>query len=1274
MKFSLKHQLFYVLISSLVSTHYVCAQTCIYADFDYQIGYDNCNINFTVINVSGVMDKYEWDFGDGAQTEGSTVSHTFATSGCFYVSILAYSGSDVILNGRQVCLPGCNTDPGSSPLPDCVINGPTQAAADQTITLTGEGIGVGPFDYQWTTPLRVTPDDPQGAVQNFTMPDRSNNGTDHRFTLWVTDALGEEKSCSHTIGGAGNSPSAKLAVFHDATPMTPIDMLAFMDWANLTYPVRYHFSWENLQTAESGNSGWLDEIANWSLLDGLPDGDYIARMQVADAAGQYYDEQNFRIGTPPPPSPEVEIINLNTDAEPHVLVPEETLDFQLKFNQDVFAPQLPDYFYVQWHFTDLATGQELLNWPGVFYGPATSCWAQSGLARIAYEEFAGCFNGSVAITATLRRVNDNCGQLINIIPYIFEVTEPLIIDVVYQPAVIKEVALIEDCNPYLSADVTMGCRAETSIPAGAPCTGSQYYQEYEWQAFDVDDPSVELENFFISPQNSSCITIDRNHSYFKRFAPGDFAMFVLKLTVIDHLGFFQYHTQVMVMNPPMNVFLPEAIHRCPGSRSLLQKSPFIIGGNGPFIYNWSNSPDLAYLDLTNPAQPYIDIPANYSGSLNFELSITDAQGCTTGPQQIEVIVDPLLAQAGDGRSNSITTCLGPSLKKLGHPNGSASGGSGNYFYEWSPTTGLDDPYSERPQLNLTINQTVLYTLTVTDEYGCTATDVVSVTPQNSAVPIVAQAGLNHNVCYGEEQYILGSPIDPELSADWIIPDLDLKLAGDNSGGVTVGTEASLHPGTYDLTQRVYDPYTGCFDEDQSTLTVQEQWKYEGYEPSIGVAVLGEGVPVWETGNNQILSGAVGNLSYSWEATAPPPFDVTNNSNGVPANSASYLPTNDYPSLSLQLTDEVGCELSLLSKRYLLLSETPSIDISSIPEPAVGCIGDEICFEVQLTAPPLGTNVSLFPPGLTAQFLYFTDRSAVGLSQLNHNQGDLELTLTDGINGLYSGNFCIPLNAGTAGVYALAMADFVKVSGNLDPEGHPSTAFEESIQIMTSSSFVNNETITVCQELEQGGLGVDNLYVARRHRIRVKPKDNCTMPLVPNAASSSSGEDHIAILMGGKDGGVNITSLTVEEGAYFHALIDPCITESLQEEEIETAALLGNKSDSLINKLELSVLSPLNKVNPKQEIPGLDLQIFPNPFTGEIKIHYELQNEYPEIVSLNLLSLTGQYLHQLITEQKQQAGSYRLSYNGTHLPPGTYFFELKIGNQKLVKKVIKITNL
>ncbi|MEK6478394.1 PKD-like domain-containing protein [Catalinimonas sp. 4WD22] len=112
-----------------------------------------------------------------------------------------------------------------------------------------------------------------------------------------------------------------------------------------------------------------------------------------------------------------------------------------------------------------------------------------------------------------------------------------------------------------------------------------------------------------------------------------------------------------------------------------------------------------------------------------ELIVTETNnGCTAEPKKIAINVYPLpVAHAGDDQ----TICAGSTITLGATP--SASGGSGSYTYQWTPTTGLDDASAANPTVTLSSSRT--YTLKVTDtNTGCiSAVDEINITVEPQLV-------------------------------------------------------------------------------------------------------------------------------------------------------------------------------------------------------------------------------------------------------------------------------------------------------------------------------------------------------------------------------------------------------------------------------------------------------------------------------------------------------------------------------------------------------------
>lgn len=87
--------------------------------------------------------------------------------------------------------------------------------------------------------------------------------------------------------------------------------------------------------------------------------------------------------------------------------------------------------------------------------------------------------------------------------------------------------------------------------------------------------------------------------------------------------------------------------------------------------------------------------------------------------QISITQPPILSAVA---GNDTTFCKTHSVVLGGDPT--AIGGSGEYYYIWSPPTGLDNPLSANP--TATPEETTVYMVKVTDGNQCTATAFVTV--------------------------------------------------------------------------------------------------------------------------------------------------------------------------------------------------------------------------------------------------------------------------------------------------------------------------------------------------------------------------------------------------------------------------------------------------------------------------------------------------------------------------------------------------------------------
>lgn len=139
------------------------------------------------------------------------------------------------------------------------------------------------------------------------------------------------------------------------------------------------------------------------------------------------------------------------------------------------------------------------------------------------------------------------------------------------------------------------------------------------------------------------------------------------------------------------------------------------------VYRWSNGETGRSIVVADPG--------------NYSVDVTDANGCRGVSDTVAVrLLPPPVAEAGD----NVTICADDSIQLHG---------SGGVRYEWSPPEGLS--CTDCPSPVVRVDDTKTYTLTVYDDNGCTATDQVTVTVDNTLRVIRASIPRNRSVLPGQ---------------------------------------------------------------------------------------------------------------------------------------------------------------------------------------------------------------------------------------------------------------------------------------------------------------------------------------------------------------------------------------------------------------------------------------------------------------------------------------------------------------------------------------------
>ena len=343
------------------------------------------------------------------------------------------------------------------------------------------------------------------------------------------------------------------------------------------------------------------------------------------------------------------------------------------------------------------------------------------------------------------------------------------------------------------------------------------------------------------------------------------------------------------------------------------------GGTGTLSYSWSPSGGTAATATGLSAGTYT-------------VTVTDINNCTA--TQSFTITEPSTGITVTAAGQSNLTCNGGTD---GSATVSASGGTGTLSYSWSPSGGTGATAT-----GLTAGT---YTVTVTDEYNCTATQSFTITePAVITVTPFAQTNVGCNGAATGAASVNASGGTGALSYSW------------SPSGGTAATATGLTAGTYTVT--VTD-VNSCTATQSFTIT----------EPNVLVASQGTiNNPSCFGGNNGTatvnVTGGTGGRTYSWSPS------------GGTAATASGLGAGTY---IVTVTDANGCEAT----QSFTLTEPTAITTSVSAQTNVSCAN--------------GSNGSatVSATGGTGTFTYSwspfggTDSTATGLSA-----GTYAVTVTD----------------------------------------------------------------------------------------------------------------------------------------------------------------------------------------------------------------------------------------------------------------------------------------
>ncbi|UWY27431.1 T9SS sorting signal type C domain-containing protein [Flavobacterium sp. TR2] len=506
------------------------------------------------------------------------------------------------------------------------------------------------------------------------------------------------------------------------------------------------------------------------------------------------------------------------------------------------------------------------------------------------------------------------------------------------------------------------------------------------------------------------------------------------------------------------------------------------------LYNWSPSTGLSDPTISNPT-------ANPNVSTIYTLTTTSTiNGCTNSDTVLVTVdTDNPIADAGIDFTKTCTSNV--SGKTIG-----VSPVVGN-TYSWSPVAGLSSASISNPIANPTA--TTVYTLTVTGINGCSATDEIVVTVNNTSQSSGA-AGIDKTINCNVLTASIGSIAEAETAYSWS-PSTGLSDASISSpiASPTVTT-------TYTLTAT--NTVSGCETKDSVTVTVDNELPATpipviGYQPSCMIPsgkIILNGLPLgnWTVtvyrNNLRFLSipGSGSSISMSNFSPATYYFTVTVTETGcISAATADVVITPQPPTPSVPAIGAIT-QPTCATGGSVVLNDLPATGTWTLRQSGTS--------DNQITGSGSSTTVSGLLPG-TYQFKVVSDAGCVSATTADVVMNAISSGATLGtvihptctvstgsvtINNLPATGWTItqtgPINATitepspspttyiasalTAGVYNFVLDSgtiCLAQDGNVTINAQPSTPLAPTATITSNPSCSDSETSILISNLPSG---------------------------------------------------------------------------------------------------------------------------------------------------------------------------------------------------------------
>ena len=416
----------------------------------------------------------------------------------------------------------------------------------------------------------------------------------------------------------------------------------------------------------------------------------------------------------------------------------------------------------------------------------------------------------------------------------------------------------------------------------------------------------------ISPTTSSVATVN----------PSLAGTYTYTILVTDAKGCTSSSTIVVTVNPtPDNTFnVTGGGSYCSGGAGL---SVGLDGSQTGVNYQ------LILNGITNIGSPI----AGTGSALTFGLQTTagsytvrgtNSFGCSslmTGSSIITINSSPT---ANAGPDASLVNCGADSVRLGASPT--ATGGASPYTYSWSPSSGLTPSITIANPYVRGISSTTDYTVTVTDNLGCTATDEVQITVSSSSLSVSIGAG-------GTTTWCAGTGVSVSLTANITGGTAPFSyLWTGTSISPTTSASATANPniaGTYTYNVNITDA-NGCTSNASVTITVNAS--PTAYSVTGGGAYCSTGVGV-----SVGLSNSESGVSYQLILNGVSNIGLPIIGTGAAISFGNQSTAGTYTVIA---TNSFGCTLLMTGSAIVTIITAPTAD-AGLDQVLVACASDSV---------------------------------------------------------------------------------------------------------------------------------------------------------------------------------------------------------------------------------------------------------------------------------------------------------------------------------------------